>query len=91
MALVPVHLASGGSHVPVMMGSRMLGLFIPFQSQDIFPDSKSELSSRQIAVDHFCVPCSVFPVSSALCLLCPLMPAADAASVAFSYLGSLKT
>ena len=91
MALVPVHLASGGSHAPVTMGSRMLGLFIPFQSQDIFPDSKSELSSRQIAVDHFCVPCSVFPVSSALCLLCPLMPAADAASVAFSYLGSLKT
>ena len=34
---------------------------------------------------------AVFPVSSVLCLLCPLMPAADTVSLAFSYLGSLKT
>ena len=86
MALVPVHLTSERSHAPVMMGNRTLGVFIPIQSQDIFPDSKSELSLQQIAVHHFCVPCNVFPVSPALWLLCPLMPAADAVSMAFSYI-----
>ena len=91
MALVPVHLTSERSHAPVMMGNRTLGVFIPIQSQDIFPDSKSELSLQQIAVHHFCVPCNVFPVSPALWLLGPLMPAADAVSMAFSYMGSLKT
>ncbi|OWK02460.1 KLHL18 [Cervus elaphus hippelaphus] len=41
----------GSSHAPDMMGSQTLGLVIPMQSQDIFPDSKSELSWRQIG-DH---------------------------------------
>lgn len=64
MALVPVHLTSERSHAPVMMGSRTLGVFIPIQSQDIFPDSKSELSLRQIAVHHFCVPLQCVPSQS---------------------------
>ena len=72
------------------MGGQMLGLVIPMQSQDIFPDSKSELSLRQVAVDHFCIPCSGFPVSIALCLPYPLMPVADAVSMVFSDSGVLE-